>query len=116
MKLPLYFGKLKKPKFHNPGWPLMVRRVQGHSMVPVLPPRTLIIGLRWHRHPLPGEVVIIRYDNRELVKRVESIKNGRLFVLGDHADTSTDSRHFGTIRESEVIARVIIPGTHKPKV
>lgn len=115
MKLPLFFGKLKKPKLHNPGWPLMVRRVQGHSMVPVLPPRTLIIGLRWRAHPSPGDVVIIWYDNKELVKRVKSISDGQVFVLGDHAETSTDSRHFGTLPETAVLARVIIPGTRKPK-
>lgn len=92
-------------------WPIIIRRVQGHSMVPVLPPGTMVWGVRWFRQLKPGDVVVFERDQKEMIKRIESISHGRVFVLGDHTDTSTDSRHFGTIHESTIIAKVKWPQT-----
>jgi hypothetical protein len=95
------------------GWPLMIRRVQGHSMVPVLPPGTVVWGWRWFSKLRPDKVIIFVRDHRETVKRVDHLANDGVFVLGDHPETSTDSRHYGTIPTEAVEAVVVWPRTHK---
>ncbi len=95
-------------------WPLMVRRVSGHSMVPVLPPGTLVIGWKFFRNLKPNDIVIFLHDGKEKIKRISTIESDKLFLLGDHEDASTDSRHFGLIDQSLVCAKVILP--HSPKV
>ncbi len=92
-------------------WPIMIRRVQGHSMVPVLPPGTLVFGWRWFTRLRPGKVVIFSRENRETIKRLERVEADGLFVLGDHPETSTDSRHYGTIPRDSVESVVIWPRT-----
>lgn len=90
-------------------WPLMIRKVQGHSMVPVLPPGTLVIGLRWYLRIKPGKVIIFTRENREVIKRVHAINNAGLHVLGDHPETSTDSRQYGEIPRAFVQSIVLWP-------
>ena len=80
-------------------------------MVPILPPGTLVIGLRYFRRLRPGNVVVLKHDNREKVKRVDQIQDNQVFVLGDHPETSTDSRHFGWLPIEYVQARIIWPRT-----
>jgi nickel-type superoxide dismutase maturation protease len=87
----------------------MIRRVQGYSMMPVLPPNTLVLGLKYFRALRINDVIIFYHDGREKMKRIQTIENGNLFVIGDHADASTDSRHFGWISTSTVIAKVVRP-------
>lgn len=61
------------------------------------------------RPPRPGEVVVVpdpRHAQRWLVKRVASTAaDGRLVLVGDRPDASTDSRTFGTVDPSVVIGR-----------
>lgn len=94
-------------------WPVMIRKVQGHSMVPVLPPGTLVFGLKWFRTVRPGKVIIFTQENRETVKRVDHVQPDGLYVLGDHPETSTDSRHYGPIESSTVSSIVVWPRTAK---
>jgi len=87
----------------------MVRNVQGHSMMPILPPNTLIVGLRRFRKVSPGDVIIFEHEGKEKIKRIQEIRGSELFVVGDHTDASTDSRHFGWVDVSAIKAKVIIP-------
>lgn len=93
--------------------PLMIRRVQGHSMVPVLPPGTLVIALRWFRTLKPERVIVFERHNREIVKRIDHLTSDGLYVLGDHPETSTDSREYGPIPSSSVLGVVVWPHTAK---
>jgi phage repressor protein C with HTH and peptisase S24 domain len=94
-------------------WPVIVRRVHGHSMVPVLPPGTLVWGRTWFWGLKPEDVVVFRRGDKEMLKRVERVDGDELFVVGDHVEASTDSRHFGTISKATVIAKVIYPRTRR---
>lgn len=94
-------------------FPIMVRKVQGHSMVPVLPPGTLVYAWRCYRRLKPQKVIIFNRQNRETVKRIDQVDESGIFVLGDHAETSTDSRHYGTIPYESVEAVVFWPRTAK---
>lgn len=93
--------------------PFMIRRVQGHSMVPVLPPGTLVIAVRWFRMLRPDRVIIFERQNREIVKRIDHLTSNGLYVLGDHPETSTDSREYGPIPSSSVLGVVVWPHTAK---
>lgn len=92
---------------------LLVRRIVGHSMLPVLPPGTLVLGLKWIRKLRPGMVVVIVHDGKEKIKRIDKIKTNKIFVTGDHEVASTDSRHFGWIPKNVVKAKIVWPQTKK---
>jgi hypothetical protein len=85
---------------------LMIRRIVGPSMQPALPPGTIVLGVRWLR-PRPGNIVIARVNDREIIKRVADIGARGVYVLGDNAAHSTDSRSFGWL-PSDSIKSVII--------
>lgn len=104
--------KPKKPK--KAVNPVMIRRVVGHSMLPVLPPGTLVIALTWLSKPLINSVVIIEHEGKEKIKRIQDVKHDEIFVVGDHEDGSTDSRHFGWVNVATIRAHVVWPKTGKP--
>jgi nickel-type superoxide dismutase maturation protease len=89
--------------------PLIIRRVTGHSMLPVLPPHTLVIATSLLKLTKKNTVVIICHDNKEKIKRLQDVHDGQVYVVGDNALASTDSRQFGWIPIETVIARVVWP-------
>jgi hypothetical protein len=79
-------------------------------MVPVLPPKTLVIGTGLMIGFKTGDIIIFVHDGKEKIKRLgEVLGDGSLFVIGEHAETSTDSRQFGAIDPKTVLAKVIWP-------
>ncbi len=86
-----------------------LRRVIGQSMTPMLRPGQLIVATTIFRKLRPGQVVILRKNNRELIKRIERIIDGKVFVIGDNLEASTDSRQFGWLDVSTVAAVVVKP-------
>lgn len=86
---------------------LLIRRVVGDSMLPALPAERLIIAVRLHYKP--GDVVVVRHDGREKIKRVHSMQDGQVFLLGDNPPESTDSRHFGWLPKEVIVGKVVWP-------
>ena len=93
--------------------PLVIRRIVGHSMLPILPPGTLVLGSgllpRARRHA----VVIVSHEGKEKIKRITDIRDNMIYIIGDHEDDSTDSRHFGWLPKTSVVATIIWPRTKK---
>ncbi|HTE21887.1 MAG TPA: S26 family signal peptidase [Candidatus Limnocylindria bacterium] len=82
-------------------------------MMPVLPPGTVVYGWRWFRRLKPGDIVIFFHNDKEKIKRIEKITDGKVYVVGDHQDVSTDSRHFGWLDKEAVVAKLIWPRAPK---
>lgn len=62
------------------------------------------------RQPKIGEVVVMRHprkSNADIIKRVRDVQDNSLFVVGDNAAHSTDSRFFGAVKHTDIIGRVI---------
>ncbi len=99
MKLPTSLPKPKKPRL------FLIRRVMGDSMLPTLKPGKLVLGLR-PRRLQTGDIVIIRHNQLEKIKRIQDIAPGKLFLVGDNPGSSTDSRDFGWVDTEAVIAKI----------
>ena len=85
-----------------------IRRIVGGSMLPNLTPGQIIIGRR-SKHFELGDVVILSHEGLEKIKRIAHIEGEKLYVLGDNAEASTDSRQFGLIAPEQVLAKVVWP-------
>ncbi len=86
--------------------PFGLYRVSGESMLPTYKPGDLLLGRRWGK-PAVGDVVVVKLD-RPLIKRLERFQpDGRLWLLGDNAAGSTDSRQFGAV-DAHAVKAVII--------
>jgi hypothetical protein len=85
---------------------MFIRRINGRSMFPTLRHGQLVIG--WHRRPRAGDVVLARQSGREVVKRVEAIKDQAVYLVGDNRTESHDSRHYGHVRFQDIIGSIMI--------
>lgn len=58
-----------------------------------------------------GDVVLVRHPTTRdvrIIKRVADLKDGgALWLLGDNAGASTDSRHFGAVSRKHLIGQVV---------
>jgi phage repressor protein C with HTH and peptisase S24 domain len=77
-------------------------------MLPAFRPGQFVVGVR-PRTVKPGDVVIVRHDALEKIKRVKKIEINKIFITGDNPAKSSDSREFGWLDSSVVVARIIWP-------
>lgn len=75
-------------------------------MAPTLQSGQLIIALRTKRYAR-GDVVVAAVQGRAVVKRIRRIDQAGLWLEGDNAAHSTDSRHYGVVQPRDVVARVL---------
>lgn len=77
-------------------------------MSPTLKSGQIIVALTY-RQPRQGDIVVVRHDDLDKVKRIHAHQDGRVFLVGDNPAESTDSRSFGWIPVTAVIAIVVWP-------
>jgi SOS-response transcriptional repressor LexA len=77
-------------------------------MAPSLHAGQLVIG-RQTRELQPGDVVIVSHEGLEKIKRIERQQGDLIYLLGDNASASTDSRNFGWVHAKTIIAKVVWP-------
>ena len=53
--------------------------------------------------------MIVNHNGLDKVKRVKEVNKDSVYILGDNPKKSSDSRDFGFIDRSKIIARVIWP-------
>ena len=88
-------------------------RVVGESMLPTLSPSTdVLVDCRQSviAAVQAGDVVCIAHPDQPgllLIKRVNQRAHDNVSVLGDHANQSQDSRHFGQVNLQDIIGRVV---------
>ena len=85
---------------------MFVRRVKGNSMSPALRSGDIVIG--WKRSLRAGRVAVAAINDKEVVKRIERLFDGKAYLVGDNRQHSTDSRHYGPVAESAILGTVMI--------
>lgn len=86
---------------------LGVFKISGHSMMPNLKPNDQVIvsGILYlFREPHVGDVVVFRYNNKVLIKRIVRIENREYYLRGDN---KADNLKVKPIKRKEIIGRVI---------
>ncbi len=77
-------------------------------MMPSYRPNQLVVVSHGQRLAA-GDVVVAYVRGREVIKRVDSIENGKVFLLGDNRAHSTDSRDYGWVADRHVTGRIVWP-------
>ncbi len=90
--------------------PISIFTVHGNSMHPTLHPGQDVLSFNWAylgKKPKAGDIVVIKMNGREMIKRIQTIRDRDIFVIGDNKDESTDSRDFGPVKMNQVVGKVI---------
>ena len=87
---------------------LLVRRVNGDSMLPTLKEGQIVVG--WKQSSIKqSDIVILSHNGVEKIKRVKSLSSQGVYVVGDNEKQSTDSRQFGVLLPKAILAKIIWP-------
>ncbi|MBI2039626.1 S26 family signal peptidase [Candidatus Microgenomates bacterium] len=78
-------------------------------MLPTLKPDQDVLVLNWWKLVglKAGDIVVIKVDGKEVVKRIHSLDDRTIYVRGDNKTDSLDSRKFGSINKEQIIGKVI---------
>ncbi len=80
-------------------------------MLPTLKPGQDVLCFNWayiFSRPKIGDIVVIRHQGKEIIKRIQKAHDREYFVEGDNKEESVDSRNFGPIEKQEIIGKVIL--------
>lgn len=79
-------------------------------MLPTLKSGQDVLCFNWayfFTKPKKGDIVVIRHEGKDMIKRIHYCRDHDINVLGDNEKESTDSRKFGPIQKSQIIGKVI---------
>ena len=91
----------------------LLLKVEGQSMAPTLNPDDRVLVQRVSSikdTPALGTVVVAWHPSQpglRLIKRLQSLENNGMMLLGDNPSFSTDSRQLGPIPRSALIGIVV---------
>jgi signal peptidase I len=88
-------------------WPLGWYRVTGESMLPTLRPGRILWGWGWFK-PRAGQLVVAQVGRLVVIKRIVRVEPGGVWLEGDNAVLSHDSRHYGLVAFEQIKARIMI--------
>lgn len=77
-------------------------------MLPTLKAGQNVLVWSWFYEAKVEDIVVIEKNNKDMIKRVKKIEDGKYFIEGDNKQESTDSRNFGVINRSEIIGKVVL--------
>ncbi|HYH75864.1 MAG TPA: S26 family signal peptidase [Candidatus Saccharimonadales bacterium] len=78
-------------------------------MLPTLRPGQIIVATGRYRTLRPDDIVVVYHDGLEKIKRITALDDRRIFIVGDNAQASTDSRMFGWLPATAVQGKIIWP-------
>lgn len=88
-------------------FPLKRFTIHGNSMLPTLTPGQDVLVWCWLNKYQAGDVVAVKVNGKDMVKRIQKTDDRRIFVMGDNEKMSTDSRKFGWIDKKDIIGKLI---------
>ncbi len=100
------------PIIHNslffilPPWPLAFYRVYGESMLPTYHSGDLLLGWRWIK-PRVDQIVVLQTPKRHIIKRIKQVNAKGVWLEGDNASASADSRTQGWYPIDDIKATII---------
>jgi phage repressor protein C with HTH and peptisase S24 domain len=81
-------------------------------MLPTLKPGKFVLA-HHTRTFKPGQIIVVFVNGREMIKRIDRHENGKVFLLGDNPEKSTDSRKFGWVGDQYIEGVVFWPRVSK---
>lgn len=78
-------------------------------MLPTLKEGQEVLSFNWWRlvGVKVGDMVVVKVNGKELVKRVQKVLDREVIVYGDNKKDSLDSRKFGAIKKEQIMGKVI---------
>lgn len=105
MNWPIFLTKLSPLSLFQLIFPIRKFVVREDSMLPTLRPGDMILTNKWA--PVSrGNVVVAKRGHRLLLKRVERVRVGGVYLIGDNPEHSQDSRQLGWIPRRDVLGVV----------
>lgn len=80
--------------------------IEGLSMIPTYQPGDRVL-VKYGANFLVGDIVLIDFKERIDIKRVVKIEDDRVYVEGDNSAVSIDSRQYGPVKNSRILAKVL---------
>lgn len=81
--------------------------VAGDSMQPTISDGSIVIFERWEQERKEGDIVIVKMEEGQIIKRIDEIEGNQIYLLGDNLKESVDSRTFGLVNQSQIVGKVV---------
>jgi SOS-response transcriptional repressor LexA len=93
---------------------MKIRRIVGTSMEPTYYEKQLVVFWPAKKYK-SGDIVMASVEGREVIKRISATSTDSVYLLGDNAEQSTDSRNHGSVPLIQLYGKAIctLPFTAK---